>query len=289
MKGVRTAIAAVAVVTVGVSTPGAAQQGSESGGDESAVRYDVTSDVLADPGQVTFDLSVSVQNGTDLNDQPQQLPNTSITQVQPGFRTLYSVTSALDLEMQISGNHTVNQVLASSTGPGRSVSDSRFATVAAGLRYLFVEEGAYPALQGFFSINFVENAIDDTVFAKSGNVGVRFRKSVDPVVIRTSLTYVRRGERNRQGASFDPADSWASETSLDFFINDKFALTGEIGLEVFENDEFAGQDLERQRIGIPLQGGVRYTVSQDILLSLSGEVDTTRDSTRFDVGLQYIM
>jgi hypothetical protein len=288
MKGVRTTVAAIVMAMTAVPGPGVAQQDSEA--EESAVRYDVTSDVLADPGQVTLDLSVAVQNSTDLNDQPQRSPNTNITQVQPNFRTLYSVTSALDLELQVSGNHTVNQVLATAaTGPGTSTSDTRFGTVSAGARYLFVKEGAHPALQGFFAVNVVENTTDDTIFAKSGNVGLRLRKSVDPMVVRTSLTYIRRGERDRQGARFDPADTWASETSLDLFINDKFALTGRIGLEVFEDDEFAGQDLERQRIGIPLSGGVRYTVSQDVLLSLSGEVDTTRDSTRFDLGLQYIL
>jgi hypothetical protein len=76
---------------------------------------------------------------------------------------------------------------------------------------------------------------------------------------------------------------------MDFFINDKIALTADIGLEVFEDDEFAGQSAERQRVGIPLAAGVRYTFADDMVLSLEGQVDTTNDSAQWNLRWQYLM
>jgi opacity protein-like surface antigen len=285
----RLAVAAGVAALLGAA-PVAAQDGQDGeDDDESAVRYDVTSDILTEAGQTTLDVGLTVQNSSDLDNQLTRQGNRNTTQIAPDVRVLYSVTEALDIEAQVTGVHAIDQQLASAQGAGSSSSDTRFSTLSAGARYLVIEEGAHPALQGFISLNLVENTADDTVYAQGGNVGVLLRKSVDPVILRSSLAYFHRPEREQGNATLDPGDNVTWRTSMDFFINDKIALTADIGLEVFEDDEFAGQSAERQRVGIPLAAGVRYTFADDMVLSLEGQVDTTNDSAQWNLRWQYLM
>lgn len=262
--------------------PTAAQDDGERGQDDgAAVRYDVTSDILTEPGRATLDAGIAVQNRTE--------DDASTTQIVPDVRVIYSATRSLDLEAQVSGNTTVDQTLPTTSGPGSSTADSRFATLSLGARYLIREEGAYPALQGFLRVNAVENTSDDTVFGESGNVGLLLRKSADPVILRSSLTYFRRAERTRNGTDFDPADNLAWRTSLDFFVNDKIALTGDVTLAVFTDDEIGGRSVERRRVAVPVAAGARYSVSSDVVLALEGEVDTANETVTWRLRMQYLL
>jgi len=281
LKAVRRVAVVIGMLAVMQVTPSGAQE-QEGEDDGSAVRYDVTSDVLTDPGDVVIDTGLLIEN-TEQND-------TSTTSIIPDALVLYSATENLDVLAQISGTTAINQSLPDQNDPtGGSSADTRFGTLSVGGRYLFIEEGVYPALQGFLNLSVVENADQDTIFAQSGTVGLTLRKSVDPILIRSTLSYTRLAERRSGGVQFDPGDQYRSTTSVDFFVNETVALIGNITIEAFENDDVGGRSVERRRVRVPVGGGIRYSLRHNVLLQVEGEVDTVNESTRWSLSVQYLL
>ncbi len=266
--------------------PVMAQAQEESSGDdpskedETAVRYDVTSDILAEPGLLSIDTSFGVVNVSE--------GGRSVTQLTPGVQLSYSITERFDVVGLGNGQYVNNQTLASPGSSGNSTWDGRFGSLALGGRYLAVKESDYPALEASLLLDLVENTADDTVYARSGNVSLRLRKSVDPVVLRLSGIYQRNGKRQRNGLTRDPADSFVVSGTADFFVNNKVAFTSLLQMETFTNDEIEGDPRERERFAVPFGAGVRYSWNKSTQLSFNGQFDPVNDETQWLFRFTYI-
>ena len=98
--------------------PVMAQAQEESSGDdpskedETAVRYDVTSDILAEPGLLSIDTSFGVVNVSE--------GGRSVTQLTPGVQLSYSITERFDVVGLGNGQYVNNQTLASPGSSGNS-------------------------------------------------------------------------------------------------------------------------------------------------------------------------
>jgi hypothetical protein len=253
-------LAWLALALTALAPPAAA---ADDPSQETSARFDVTSDVLSEPGTYVLGTGVSLQSQRTLRQRrsgviDQQRQYVSSLQA----FGLYSVSQGLDVFSSLAGEDSETQS-GIGTRTGSTVSSSSLPQWRLGARYQLVEEGRSPGLRLLVNTVAVRETVDDdTESFTDARAELQIHRNSDPVNLRLRLRYDYAGTRqtaSRAGTrDFDPADRTTVSTEADFVVNDRVVFIGGIGLTHADDATFDDTAIETTRWRTPIELGMRY-------------------------------
>lgn len=243
--------------------------------EETSARFDLTSDVLIDPGAYVLGMGLTAASQRNLVEVTEADPAGTGTRVrtieemqyvtQLRAIGLYSVTRRFDVFASLSGQNMTNQSGIDTTAGG-TTSDSGFGQFVLGGRFQFAEEGRSPGVRLRANVTVAEDNAEREYLTGS-RISLETHRNVDPVNLRLRLQYQHAQPRDVETGDvvveLDPADELGLFGEADFVVNDRVIIVGGFGVAWSERSVIDGESIETTRFQTPFQLGLRYGVTPE--------------------------
>jgi len=256
----KTGLAWLALALTVLAPPAAA---ADDPSQETSARFDVTSDVLSEPGTYVLGAGVSLQSQRTLRQRRSGVIDRQRQYVSSlqAFG-LYSVSQGLDVFSSLAGEDSETQSGIGTTN-GSTASSSSFPQWRLGARYQLIEEGRSPGVRLLVNTVAVRETVDDdTESFTDARAELQIHRNSDPVNLRLRLRYDYTGTRQTDSGAgtsdFDPADRTTVSTAADFVVNDRVVFIGGIGLTHADDATLDDIAIETTRWRTPIELGMRY-------------------------------